>query len=302
MLLGLCLIHSPCILVSEPDKSIEEGSLGNVYYKEQWVDVDIQLIGYRVEGWRYVSNVLVIALISFSYWLEKRWKRFVYLSIWNMMVFRCELTIMYLPIFLYEMWKRHLNFKSTLLWALQASVMSIIATVLFDSWFWKRWLWPEFEVWYFNTILNQSHLWGTKPFHYYFTRVIPRAFLFNLPAIIYGLWKASGRRSYGLIMIFFVFTYSFLPHKELRFIIYTFPLFCMYGAWGWSCIYQYARKSKVARLFSMMLPLMLILTFSTCLLSLYVSVYNYPGGMALFRLHRLIPKNVPSKWVFWFPF
>ena len=257
--------------------------------------IDILSIGYRIEGGRYRSNLPLLALITFSYWIEKRWQRFVYLSTWNMIVFRCELVIMYLPIFLYEMWKRHLKFKSTFLWVLQASIISLLATVLFDSWFWKRWLWPEFEVWYFNTILNQSHRWGTKPFHYYFTRLIPRAFLFNLPVIIYGLWKAPGRRSYGLIMILFVLLYSLLPHKELRFIIYTFPFFCMYGAWGWSCIYQNAKKSKITRLFTILVSFMLVLTFSTCLLSTYISAYNYPGGMALFRLHRMIPENVSSK-------
>lgn len=215
-----------------------------------------------------------------------------------MVVFRCELMAMYFPIFVYEWWKGNLNMKSTILWGLQASMVSLVATVSFDSWFWRRWLWPEYQVWYFNAVLNQSRRWGTKPFHYYFGLLIPRAFLFNLPTIFYGLWKAPKRRAYGVIMLLFIFIYSFLPHKEMRFIMYTFPLFCMYGAWGWTCVYQKAKKSIMAKIICVFLSLMVFWTFLTCLFSLFISFNNYPGGTAMLLLHRIIPKNDSGKSLF----
>ncbi len=64
------------------------------------------------------------------------------------------------------------------------------------------------------------------PFLWYFTSALPRALLLPLLSIPWALFTDT-RRAVRLVgpAVGFVLLYSFLPHKELRFIIYAVPLF-----------------------------------------------------------------------------
>ena len=126
-----------------------------------------------------------------------------------------------------------------------------VITVLVDSVFWGRWLWPEGEVLWFNTVLNKSHLWGVsivytssksnstkiclcvsqiKPMWWYFVSALPRCLL--LPMFFFPWALYTDKRSHVLFIcpLIYVSFYSLLPHKELRFIIYTIPLFNLVAA------------------------------------------------------------------------
>jgi len=49
--------------------------------------------------------------------------------------------------------------------AIPAGLVFLCLTIVVDSVFWNRPLWPEGEVLYFNTILNRSHQWGVSFFN-----------------------------------------------------------------------------------------------------------------------------------------
>ncbi|PPR83609.1 hypothetical protein GOBAR_AA37104 [Gossypium barbadense] len=95
---------------------------------------------------------------------------------------------------------------------------------------WKRFLWPEFEVFWFNSVLNRSSEWGTHSIQWYFTSALPRSLLAAYPLFMLGV--LLDRRLLPLVLpaLSFVVLYSKLPHKELRFIISSVPIFNLSAA------------------------------------------------------------------------
>ena len=133
---------------------------------------------------------------------------------------------------LISLFKRQINFINVILNGALASFLFIGVSVLIDSYFWGYWLWPEGQVFWFNTILNKSSEWGTEPFLWYFYSALPRALLSTLILLPFAFFKNFQKTFITIFLpaIGFVFVYSILPHKELRFIVYVFPMFNVLAA------------------------------------------------------------------------
>ncbi|XP_065178564.1 dol-P-Man:Man(7)GlcNAc(2)-PP-Dol alpha-1,6-mannosyltransferase-like [Sycon ciliatum] len=236
---------------------------------------------------------LVVVLNCLASWLDGRRRKFILLSALAGLVFRSELILLLAPVAVVDLAVQRHGFQRRLItyvkYALIAVPLWIGLSVLIDSFLWQRWLWAEGEVLYYNTVLNKSKNWGVMPFMWYFYSALPRSLSIAIPLMAVGTW-AGGYRMLGVIAPAFIFVclYSFLPHKELRFIIYALPVFNVAAALGLKHLWNL----QSFRLLSRLACIACITAGMTASAGfLYVSHHNYPGGVALQRLHSLNPEG-----------
>lgn len=131
---------------------------------------------------------------------------------------------------------------------------------------------------------------------WYFYSALPRSLLSTLFLIPIGLWLNRRLRTLFFCSFLFVSLYSFLPHKELRFVIYVIPVFNIVGAGACDIIWKNRGKSFVSSLLSVGILFHLVLNGVISTGFVFVSRQNYPGGTALMELHQmespLAPVNV----------
>ncbi|OWZ09076.1 Dolichyl-P-Man:Man(7)GlcNAc(2)-PP-dolichyl-alpha-1,6-mannosyltransferase [Phytophthora megakarya] len=242
---------------------------------------------------RTLPNVYALALVLFAlgYWL--RWQRCVFFFTVATVVFRGDTILLFAPLVLNMLLSRRVSFLRMVWWGLSAGVVSLAVTVLVDSYFWQRWLWPEGEVLWFNTVQNKS------------TLLIPLGLSTLLPTLLKSrslhdiawAFKNAPVVDWSVMSLAWpVFVYlglfSFLPHKELRFIFNAIPILNMVSAVGLTKLFR--NKSKALLPFIGAISCLLITIFGTLFL-LAAANTNYPGGEAFVRLHQIAAKerNLP---------
>ncbi|XP_035218774.1 dol-P-Man:Man(7)GlcNAc(2)-PP-Dol alpha-1,6-mannosyltransferase-like isoform X2 [Stegodyphus dumicola] len=230
---------------------------------------------------------LVLALFAFHYWLTRNQRMFLFTSAAAVIVFRAELSILLGLIALGEIISGRLNILSVICWGLPSGFWMLGLTVCIDSYFWVRPVWPEGEVLWFNVFLNKSSEWGISPWAWYFYSALPRALLMSIIFIPFAFLLDYRIRALLYPVFGFIVVYSFLPHKELRFIIYTIPLLNVAAARTCAHIWNNRMHSSMQGVLLHFTCLHIILNLCATALILNISYFNYPGGYAMAKLHLI---------------
>lgn len=198
---------------------------------------------------------LIGCLHAYSCWLRGLPTSALVLIAATMVVFRCELLVLLAPLTLQLLLAREVPLLRTALLGVGSSLLALMLTVAVDTYFWRQVLWPEGMVLFFNTVQNKSSHWGTLPWHWYFTNALPKSLHVCVPLGLYGALGGTALRVrpeavrsgplvtlvvaphaklcyYVLPALAYVALYSWLPHKELRFVFPALPLFTMAAAVG----------------------------------------------------------------------
>ncbi|ORY01945.1 hypothetical protein K493DRAFT_88739 [Basidiobolus meristosporus CBS 931.73] len=230
-------------------------------------------------------------LIAFHFWLKEdhssRMKMIGWLT-FGLVIFRFELVLLLGPIVLLELYRREIGFWETIQQGLLCGLTGLALSLVVDSYFWNQLgMYPEGYVFWFNAVLGKSSEWGVSPFHTYFTGFLPKLLLAAAPLALYGSIVDRRLLRYLIPMVSFIVSFSFLGHKEWRFIIYCVPIFNMAAGVGLVRLYRTASKSQVFKLFHRIAVFSLLLSFIISTSMLLISSQNYPGGVGLLRIHEL---------------
>ncbi|KAG0717188.1 putative Dol-P-Man:Man(7)GlcNAc(2)-PP-Dol alpha-1,6-mannosyltransferase [Chionoecetes opilio] len=236
---------------------------------------------------------LVSALFAFSYWLEQKHAHLIWACGIAVLIFRSELCLLLGPMLLADLSTQRLQLQPFMKTAIPAGLCCLGTTIAIDSLFWGRLLWPEGEVFWFNTYKNQSGSWGHSelPILWYWYSALPRAMASSLLLVPFGVVLDKRLQILITPCVIFVCLYSLLPHKELRFIMYIFPILNAAAAKACHFFWMGREKSGSRQLVAIACALHLVVNAAFTTLLLTISANNYPGGMAIMKLNKLVPED-----------
>lgn len=225
-----------------------------------------------------IGNLAIASLLS------KKYQEFIWLSTFIGCVFRFDFGVFFVILSSILLIKQKFSLKFFLFNFIPAFIFNTSFTVLVDSFFYRKIIWPELTVFYFNVVENKSSNYGVSPFYWYFIVGLFKSMGFlYIASFIYAIYSCKlFKSSLYLSATIFILTMSLLPHKEIRFLFFLIPFLNKYAC---QCLIKIGKSSLMNKLLvTGILSTNIILTVT----QLKASYSNYPGGPAVLELNQLI--------------
>ncbi|RZC38234.1 dol-P-Man:Man(7)GlcNAc(2)-PP-Dol alpha-1,6-mannosyltransferase [Asbolus verrucosus] len=108
---------------------------------------------------------LPLVLLALNNWLKNKNREFIIFSGAAIIIFRAELALFLGILLFYDLIYKRITIKQFVQIAVPTGIGFLLLSVVVDSIFWNRPLWPEGEVLWFNAILNRSSDYGCLQLH-----------------------------------------------------------------------------------------------------------------------------------------
>ncbi|XP_074334519.1 dol-P-Man:Man(7)GlcNAc(2)-PP-Dol alpha-1,6-mannosyltransferase-like [Apium graveolens] len=124
-----------------------------------FVSIQFHMLFYCTHS---LPNIMALGVVNmaYGYWFRGSFYAALNCLIFATVIFRCNILLLLGPLGLELLLIKSISFWKAFRYCVGAALFSIGLTVLVDSFIWRKPLWPEFEVFWFNSILNRSSDWG----------------------------------------------------------------------------------------------------------------------------------------------
>lgn len=194
---------------------------------------------------RTSSESLSLSLFFIGLYLHEKGKNKTSMLLWGMsFLARFQMALMIAPIIIIDLFRKKLSLRKSI--GMLGILLVILGVgVLIDFWGYDHWVVSPYNYFYQNLILGKASHFGIRPFYYYLTQPLYSSLLLpGLLVLYFGgqfLWKLRHQAIFwGLVSFFLI--HSFIPHKEVRFLI---PIYIVFTVGSLIQIFE-IKKYKIA--------------------------------------------------------
>lgn len=149
------------------------------------------------------------------------WKYLVLASL--SVIIRPTAAVVWFPLFIWHLFCWRQMIWKVIRYSVTRGAIVLLASCIIDRIFYGEWTNVQYNFLHFNVLSGISGMYGTHPWHWYITQGLPVVLGTHTLILLVALKQSKEPIFLGTI-VWSIVVYSFLSHKEFRFLSGTLPL------------------------------------------------------------------------------